>query len=748
MSKPTKVTSTDFIAPRAVLLCDQGRLELTAYNTSIIHVAYFPCTKPCELRMWGIRAEPEANLQVQTAEDKGKFTLQTDLLTAEVDLATARLTFRAGKQVLLAGGTLGLEAANVSGEDTYHVDLAFDAPADEHYYGLGQHQVGWMDHRGQEVKVWHDYAAAGGEIVGVPFLVSNRGYGLVLDNPSRVTVRPGTDGRTTWHAEAGPAVSFFVLFGPTTDDIYTAYRFLTGPTPLLPKAAYAYIQCKQRYASQDEVLQVGREYRRRGYPCDMLIVDWFHWKVLGDLDLDTQFWPDSAAMNKELTDLGYQVMVSCWPRFMKESRHYAELEKNGYFMKLSDGQTLYGTPEDQRGAVIDTTTEACGRWFWEKIRDSYAAKGYTSWWLDEDEPDICPHPYFLAAGTGAAVHNIYPLTHTQAVYEGHRRDMDMRCLILSRSAYLGAQANGATFWSSDIYPTWDVLARQIPAGLNFCATGFAYWSSDIGGWQDLKDRPDKSPSARKPLIAPRAEDRDLIGDFDDYIELYVRWFQYGAFCPTFRAHGTRKANEVWSYGPEAEAILVKYLRLRYRLLPYIYSLAFKAYETGTPFMRALFMDFPDDKAVADIKDQYMFGPAFLVAPVVEQGRTSRAAYLPAGCNWYDYWTGEKHPGGQTITAEAPIDTLPLFVREGSIIPHGQVVQHTGQPQNEIEVWVYRGADGQFDLYDDDGRTYNYERGRYDLTSLRWDDRAGNLEIEGDRDQLLPRLAKEYLKVIG
>ncbi|HUW55802.1 MAG TPA: TIM-barrel domain-containing protein, partial [Planctomycetota bacterium] len=480
---------------------------------------------------------------------------------------------------------------------------------------------------------------------------------------------------------------------------------------------------------------VARAYREKGCPCDVLVVDWFHWKVLGDLDLDEAFWPDAADMNRELAAMGYHVMISCWPRFMKESRHYATLEANGWFMKTADGTTLYGTPEDRRGALIDTTHPDAAEWFWNTIRESYAAKGFSSWWLDEDEPDVCPHEHYLHAGTGARVHNVYPLTHTRAVYEGHRRDLGERCLILSRSAYHGAQKHGTTFWSSDIHPTWDVFRRQIPAGLNFCASGFAWWSSDIGGWQALPG--DESRTAA-----------DFLARHPDYVELYIRWFQFGAFCPTFRAHGTRPENEVWSYGPDAERVLVKYLKLRYRLLPYIYSLAWRTHRTGAPFMRALFMDFPEDENVRDIADEYMFGPAFLVAPVVTQGATEREVYLPAGADWYDYWTDERHAGGRTIVAKAPVDTLPLFVRAGSIVPHGEVVQHTGEKQTRIELRVYEGADATFGLYRDDGTTYAYERGEFTLTTLTWDDAAKTVRIEGDDEGLFARDEAAWLKRIG
>lgn len=696
---------------------------------------------------WGLCPPSERGAPVRVRKD-GCEHLSTRIGVRLGDVP-GRATFVAGNgRPLLELVACSLEHATVSGEDTFQPQATFQAPADEAYYGLGQHQMCWMDHRGQEVRIWHDYTAAGGEVIGVPFLMTNRGYGVVWNNPSRTTLLPGVDGFTRWQSEVGETVSFFVIAGDTTDEIYAGYRALTGSTPLPPRAALGYIQCKQRYASQAELLTVARTLRAKQIPCDVLIVDWFHWKTLGDLDLDPEHWPDPVAMNRELKALGFQVMISCWPRFMKESRHYETLERRGWLMKQSDGTTLYGTPDDLRGAVIDTTDADCRHWYWDAIRDSYAAKGFVAWWLDENEPDICPHPYHLAAGTGARVHNLYPLTHTQAVYEGHRRDLPERCLILSRSAYLGAQRHGTTFWSSDIFPVWDALKRQIPTGLNFCASGFAWWSSDIGGWQGLEwKRPAwlNPDSPATPLIqAP--ESIAWLRDYPGYLELYVRWFQYGAFCPTFRAHGSRPENEPWSFGPEAERILAKYVALRYRLLPYLYSLAWRTHTTGAPFMRALFMDFPDDPQVRDIGDQYMLGPAFLVAPVVQPGQTQRDVYLPSGSDWFDYWTGQCHPGGQMLRAAAPIDILPLFVRAGSIIPMGNPIEHTEQPQDQIEVQVYAGRDAAFDLYRDDGRTYRYEQGDYTVTTLRWNEARRELDVTADPDGLFLRPRAEWLKV--
>lgn len=716
---------------------DAGHYRFTAWSDSIIHVCYWPDATEQELPLWGIQPRPEQAPDFQQTRLRDGWRLDTPGASITLNARAGECSFANGDGTHLTTlSQVRMVPVRISGEETFHTYAIFRATKGEAYYGLGQHQRDWMDHTHWDVPLWHDYKAEGGEVIAIPFLVTNKGYGVVWDNPSRSSIFPGGNGRTVWWSEVGEAVSFFIIAGAGVDDIHEGYRLLTGPTPLPPKAALGYIQCKQRYKSQDELLAVARAYRDKGYPCDMLVVDWFHWKTLGDMNLDPGFWPDPTAMNRELRNLGYQVMISCWPRFMKNSLHYDTLEANGWFMKDAWGETLNGTPQDARGALLDTTNQAAGQWFWDTIQTSYGSRGFSSWWVDENEPDINPHPYYLDAGTGARVHNLYPLTHTKAIYEGHRRDRTDRCLTLSRSAYHGAQQYGTTFWSSDIHPTWDVFRRQIPCGLNFSASGFAYWSSDIGGWHGIPQQQVEDDSY-KSLLIETGEAQATGDDTFNYAELYVRWFQYGAFCPTFRAHGTRPENEVWSFGETAEKILVQYLKLRYRLMPYIYSLAWRTHTRGTPFMRALFMDFPEDPNVRDVKYNYMFGPAFLVAPVCTPGANTREVYLPNSAGWYNYWTGEHYSGGQTIRVDAPLDTLPLFVRAGSIIPFGTPVEHTGIPQNKLQVHVYEGEDAHFEMYRDDGTTYAYENGDYTLTALHWDDKTKTLRIENDTENLFP-----------
>jgi alpha-D-xyloside xylohydrolase len=616
----------------------------------------------------------------------------------------------------------------VNGERTFKVGASFAAPLDEHYYGLGQNQEGILDLRGRTIDCRHYYDAPAGEQVCVPFLVTNKGYAVVWDNPSPTIVSPGLHNSTRWQSQVGERVSFFVITGKTTDEIYAGYARLTGQTPLPPKAAFGLIQSKARYETRQELMGIAQGYRSRGYPLDVIVLDWFYWTRMGQLDIDRSAFPDPAGMNSQLHDWGIRSIVSVWPRFERESRYYDFLASKQWLLKDKDGNVVDGLAvrSDRAGALLDSTNPEARQWFWGKIRDNLASQGFDWFWLDETEPDLVPDGYFYSIGSGDRYHNLFPLVHTSSVAEGSARDRpDFRNMILCRAAYLGTQRNGCLFWSSDVHGTWEALKRQVPTGLNFTATGLAYWGSDIGGWQWPN-----GPKAEHPVLVDPAGATAMGPDYRDYPELFVRWFQYSVFSPTLRIHGQRPATAIWEYGRAAEPILADYLRLRYTLMPYLYSLGRHTYESGAPFMRALFMDFPDDPKVANMGDEYMFGPAFLVAPVTDQGATSRQVYLPAGAEWYDYWTNRKYAGGQTITAEAPIDRIPLFVRAGSIVPMGAQVPNTATRQPLEAIRVYPGRDARFTLYDDDGTTNAYRKGGGKSVELVWNDRTRALTASG------------------
>ena len=392
----------------------------------------------------------------------------------------------------------------------YTVGATFASPDDEHYYGLGQNHEGFLDHRGHAVRCWADYLAPAAPSFCVPLLVTNKGYGLLWDNPSKTTIEPGFNEQTRWVSGGGrPHVSFFVIAGATADEIYAGYRLLTGPTHMLPKAAYGYIQCKQRYASQQELLSVAKGYRDRHLPADVLVVDWFYYTKMGQMDFDPWFWPDPSAMNKQLHDMGFETMISVWPRFVPDRPILCRASEERLVHPPGRRHSHDGLPYDRAGSDIDTTNPEAAAWYWKTIRDNIVSKGFDSLWADETEPDLPPNGAYLHIGPGTEFFNVYPLFHTAALYDGFRKDEPgRRALILSRDAFTGAQRNGTIFWSSDIYPTWDTLKRQIPTGLDFAASGIAYWSNDTGGWQYLPaGAPSGPPAAARPLRRARQRGR-------------------------------------------------------------------------------------------------------------------------------------------------------------------------------------------------------------------------------------------------
>jgi len=701
--------------------CAEGFAELTFYSENIVHFAYYPTYNNKTLPGWGILpsqkiVDVDYNI-THGGRDHHFKSKNVDVHIIPIEGKIAFLDVNGNK--FLETAEMMMKSNIIHGEKSYATTLSFEAPDDEHYFGLGQHQNGWLDYKGKVVPMAHDYETKEGEVIAIPFMLTNKNYALVYDNPSKSTVACGVNGKTTWISEMGDAISFYVIYGNTTAEIYKSYGKLCGFAPLPPKKSLGYIQCKQKYNTQDEVLNVARKYREKGYPIDYMIVDWFHWSHLGDLDMNTDRWPDATAMNKELKSMNINCMISCWPRFTKESKNFDILNKRGWLMRDNQGNTVYGTAWDDRGALIDNTNPEAAAWYWNTINKNYNSKGFDSYWLDESEPDIIPHNYYLHAGLGARVYNIYPYCHAKGIYTGHRKDLDDRVFVLTRSGYLGTQQFGTTFWSSDIFPEWDVLERQIACGVNFCASGMPYWSSDIGGWQGFqKDR--VAPKVNYLLTSMKGP-KGMNYNYPDYPEMYVRWFQYGAFCPTFRAHGTRSENEVWSYGEKAETILVDYLKLRYNLMPYIYSQAYNAYANNMPWMRGLFLDFMKDEKVMDIHDEYLFGPSILVAPVVKPGKTSREVYIPKGSDWFDFWSNKKISGGTTVKAQSPIDIIPLYIKAGTILPKANDLKFATQKLDKMDLYIYPGANAEFVLYDDNGSNYDYEKGAFATVKIFWDD---------------------------
>jgi alpha-D-xyloside xylohydrolase len=545
------------------------------------------------------------------------------------------------------------------GDGTYRIEQSFEAYDGERIHGLGQHLHGRLDQKGLVVDL-----VQGNTIAAIPFLHSSRGYGLLWNNPAMGRVELGAD-TTRWVADSARQIDYWVTAGDTPADVMEAYADATGHPPLLPEWAAGFWQSKLRYRTQDELMAVAREYKERGLPLSVIVCDFFHWTRMGDWDFDETDWPDPDAMVKELDSLGVKLAVSVWPTVEPGSDNHDALLAAGHLVGDSHGGLLtFPWPARGHGenhqpmAYIDSTAPAARRHLWQQLRDHYRALGVAAFWLDACEPDLTPELAARAvysAGPGVQVGNLYGLLQARAVADGLVEDGEDRPLTLIRSAWAGSQRYGAALWSGDIRPTFESLAQQVRAGLNVAMSGIPWWNTDIGGFAG--------------------------GDPNDpaYQEVLVRWFQYGTFSPIMRLHGDRQPtrpfsadmtggpNEVWSYGPRAYPVLTEHLRLRERLRPYLLELSEQAHRTGAPVMRPLFFGFPDDDHAWRVDDQFLLGPDVLVAPVTESGARSRTVYLPAGTRWTDTATGEVHEGGTTPDVAAPLERIPVFVREGAAV---------------------------------------------------------------------------------
>jgi len=532
-------------------------------------------------------------------------------------------------------------------------------------------------------------------------------------------------------SEAGQMVDYYVVAGGNADEVIAGYRELTGKAVMLPKWAYGFWQSRERYKSQDELLGVLDEYRRRKLPIDNIVLDWSYWPedAWGSHDFDPTHFPDPDGMVKHIHDQHAQVMISVWPKFYPTTANYKELDAAGFmYQRNVEVGELDWIGKGYKNSFYDPYAAKAQQIYWRQINEKLNSKGFDAWWMDADEPDVHSNLDIgerkarttpTALGPSTEFFNSYPLPHTQGVYEGDRAADGQRVFILSRKGYAGTQRNAVAVWSGDIVSRWDDMLEQISAGVNTAMSGLPNWTFDIGGFSTEKRYSEEDPA-----------------HLPEWRELNTRWFQFGAFVPLFRSHGQYPFREIWNIAPEGTPYydsMVYYSRLRYTLLPYIYTLAADTWHHDGSIMRGLPMDFPSDPAVRDINDQYLFGPSLLVAPVTTFGATSRKVYLPAGTTWLDYYTGQRLQGGQTIDAAAPLERIPLYVRAGAIIPTGPVQQYVDeQPDAPLTVVVYTGADGAFSLYEDDGRSYGYEKGQFSRIPLQWNEATRELRI-GKRD---------------
>jgi len=530
-------------------------------------------------------------------------------------------------------------------------------------------------------------------------------------------------------SETGNAIDYYVVAGDSQDDVIAGYRRLTGKAVLLPKWAYGFWQSRQRYTTQDELLGVVAEYRKRKIPIDNIVLDWFYWNedAWGSHEFDKARFSSPKAMVDRIHAQNARLMISVWPKFYPATANYKELDAAGFMYRknIEDG-FLDWVGRGYTSSFYDPYSKPARDMYWRQVDEKLGVLGIDAWWMDATEPD--PHSNLdidsikqrigpTALGSSTDYFNTYALVHSGGVYEGARAARpDRRVMILTRSGTAGIQRNAAAVWSGDIASRWDDLYNQISAGVSTSYSGLPNWTFDIGGFS-TEQRYNTNP---KPA------------ELEEWRELNLRWFQFGAFVPLFRSHGEYPFREIYNLAPPGSEVyesLVWYDRLRYRLLPYIYTLAADTYHRDGSIMRGLAMDFGDDTGMHDIRDEYMFGKAFLVAPVYQFRARSRMVVLPADGEWCDFNTGERFAGGQRVDTAAPLSRMPLYVRAGSIVPVGPDIQYTSEkPGGDITLLVFTGADGSFDLYDDDGVSYGYEKGEFSRIPLRYEAASGKLTI--------------------
>lgn len=535
----------------------------------------------------------------------------------------------------------------------YELSARFQSVAvDEKIYGMGQYQQPYLDLKGADLELAHRNSQA-----SIPFYISSLGYGFLWNNPAVGRVTFGKN-ITTWLARSTDVMDYWLTVGDTPAELEESYANVSGKVPMMPDFATGFWQCKLRYQTQEELLEIAREYKRRNLPISVIVVDFFHWPTQGDWRFDPTYWPDPDAMIKELQEMGIELMVSIWPTVDYRSENFEEMMQKGYLIRTERGMRV---SMDFQGNTIhyDATNPGARDFIWSKAKKNYYDKGVKIFWLDEAEPeytvyDFDNYRYYL--GSDLQVGNIYPFMYAKTFFDGMQAEGQENIINLLRCAWAGSQRFGALLWSGDIHSSFISFRDQFAAGLNTGLAGMPWWTTDIGGFHG--------------------------GDPEDpkFRELLVRWFQWGAFCPVMRLHGFRvpeqpqvgttggatclsgAANEVWSFGDEAYEILKDYLELREKLRPYVTAQMEAAHKKGTPVMRPLFYDFPQDKAAWECEDAYMFGPELLVAPIMYEGMTKREVYLPAGANWKNVWTGEIVNGGNTIEVDAPLAIIPVFAK--------------------------------------------------------------------------------------
>jgi alpha-D-xyloside xylohydrolase len=728
---------------------DSLNVELSFFTPSIIRVVKSPLGRTfTKASLVVIKSPQKSNF---SAKQQGNvLSLKTEKLAVNVDLKSGAVAYYSATGNLLLKEK---EAAsrfipfNDAGTNTFSAYQSFILDKDEPIYGLGTQQRGKMSQRNVTLTM-----VQGNTDDYIPFFQSVKGYGLYWDNYSPTQFVDNSNG-TSFKSDVGDDIDYYFMYGGNADGVIANMRDLTGQAPMFPLWSFGFFQSKERYKSQDELIDVVKQYRKLGVPLDGIIQDWQYWGsnyLWNAMDFLNDEFPRPQKMVNDVHDLHAHLTISIWNSFGPKTKQYRELDSIGALMNFStwpqSGSTIWPPRRDYPSGVrvYDPYNPVARDIFWKYLKVMHDL-GIDAWWMDSSEPD---HLDFKPSdldnktylGSFRKVRNAFPLMTVGGVYTHQRAvDSNKRVFILTRSAFAGQQRYGANTWSGDVTSSWSALRNQISAGLNFSLNGIPYWNADIGGFFLTR--------FRRKLEDP------------EYRELYARWLEFGAFTPMMRSHGADAPREIYQFGKKGDKVydaIEKYINIRYRFLPYIYSTSWDVTANQSSMMRALVMDFSKDKNALDINDEYMFGKSLLVSPVTNamyikpsvNGRDtiqvedfsaikSKETYLPAGADWYDFWTGEKSPGGNKVMKQTPIDIIPLYVKAGSIIPMGPGVQYaTEKKWDNLEIRVYPGANGKFVLYEDENDSYNYEKGVYSTITFSWDDAKKTLTIS-DRSGSFP-----------
>ena len=760
----------------------QTDIEIQWFGPNTLRVLKTPQGKSVKKESLSVIAQPQNSGIKITTPGNGCIVMKSQTLTVILNPQTGIITYAKPN-----GDALLIEQENVkaftpvndAGRSTYSVYQGFTTSKEEGLYGLGQLQNGQMMQRGMTKHLVQ------GNVEDVsPFFQSTKGYGVFWDNYSGTTYTDNEQ-ETSFCSEVGDCIDYYFMYGGSADGVIAEVRALTGDVPMMPLWSYGFMQSKERYKSQEETVGVVKKYRELGIPLDCIIQDWQYWGhnyLWNAMDFQNPAFSRPKDMIDEVHALNARMMISIWSSFGPATKPYRALDKEGLLFDIETWPQsgVDGWPpnlEYPSGVrVYDAYSPKARDIYWEHLNKGIFQLGMDGWWMDSTEPDHFNHKesdFDRQTGLGSyrSVRNAYPLVSVGGVSD-HQRALtqDKRVIILTRSGFLGQQRYGSNVWSGDVQSSWDMFRKEITAGLNFSLTGMPHWNSDLGGffagsyntsWGD-------NSATRNPM----------------YQELYVRWLQFGVFCPMMRSHGADVPREFYWYGKKGEPIydaLVDAVKLRYTLLPYIYSTSWDVTHNRSTFMRALFMDFVNDKQTWNVNDEYMFGKAFLVAPVLHAQYTPEVqqktleenegwnrdskksaktpiltdfthsknmeVYLPAGTRWYNFWTNEAIEGGQKLVISTTLNRIPLFVRAGSIVPCGPDVQYTGEKKwDNLTLCVYPGENGNFTLYEDEGDNYNYENGAYTEIPMNWDNASRILTIGARKGEYNGMLQKRQFIV--